>query len=115
MGNISKNFNRSEFACKDGCGFDAVDVELLSVLEGVRSKFGPVKINSACRCEDHNHSVGGTRKSQHVKGKAADIVLKSQDPIEIFDYLDRKYPNKYGLGDYDTFTHIDVRKKKARW
>jgi hypothetical protein len=29
--------------------------------------------------------------------------------------IDTTYPNKYGLGLYKDFVHIDVRSKKARW
>ena len=36
MGTVSKNFSRSEFACKCGCGFDAVDVDLLAGLQALR-------------------------------------------------------------------------------
>ena len=26
-----------------------------------------------------------------------------------------KYPDKYGIGMYSSFTHIDTRRTKARW
>ena len=113
---ISKYFTRKEFECKCGCGFAAVDVELLQVLVLVRKHFGlPVIITSACRCERHNVAVGGTVNSKHKLGIAADIQVKGVDPTEIFDFLHGHAPNKLGLGLYDTFTHIDVRKDKARW
>jgi uncharacterized protein YcbK (DUF882 family) len=116
MGDISKNFNRSEFACKCGCGFDAVDKELVCVLELVRKNFNaPVIINSACRCLEHNRSVGSKDTSQHVKAKAADIVVKGVKPQFVYDYLNDIFSDKYGIGNYKTFTHIDVRDKKARW
>ena len=116
MGDISKNFNRSEFACKCGCGFDAVDKELVCVLELVRKNFNaPVIINSACRCLEHNRGVGSKDTSQHVKAKAADIVVKGVRPQRVYHYLENIFSNKYGLGNYETFTHVDVRSKKARW
>ena len=114
MGDISKNFSRSEFACKDYCGFATVDVELLQVLELVRERFGSVKINSACRCTTHNKNVGGAKGSKHKLGIAADIVVKDVKPIEIFTFLDMYQPNKYGLKAYKTFTHVDVRSDKWR-
>ena len=116
MGDISKNFSRSEFACKDNCGFSTVDVELLKVLETVRNHFKrPVKINSACRCESHNKSVGGSQGSKHKLGIAADIVVKGIKPYDVYLFLDSFMPNSYGICVYKTFTHIDVRKTKARW
>lgn len=116
MSKISNNFKRSEFACKCGCGFDTVDVELVTVLEAVRSFFGePVKINSGCRCVEHNKKEGGSPKSQHLYGKAADIVVENVMPIKVYTYLVHKYANTYGIGLYPNRVHVDVREQKARW
>lgn len=111
------HFARREFACKCGCGFDAVDIELLGVLEQLRQDLGnrPVSITSACRCEAHNRKVGGARHSVHKQGKAADIRVKGLLPAQVADYLERTYPGRYGIGRYATFTHIDVRPSPARW
>ena len=116
MGDLSENFSRSEFACKCACGFSTVDVELLNVLEVVRKKFKrPVKINSACRCEDYNTLIGGAQASKHKQGIAADITVKGVKPYDVYLFLDGYMPNSYGIGTYKMFTHIDVRKTKARW
>lgn len=114
---ISTHFDRSEFACKCGCGFDTVDIELIDVLERVRSFFNaPVTINSACRCPAHNESVGGSPKSQHLFGRAADIVVSGVNPTTVYSYINGRHPNEFGLGSYDTFTHIDSRSDgPARW
>ena len=112
----SPYFKRYEFACRCGCGFDAVDVDLLRILDDVRVNFGaPVAINSACRCESHNAEIGGKKGSMHVKAKAADIVVKNIAPDDVHAYLCDKYPHTFGIGQYDTFTHVDVRDAKARW
>ena len=116
MGNISTHFNRKEFECKCGCKFGAVDVELLRLLEEVREYFGkPVNITSACRCDSHNKKVGGSPKSQHKQARAADIVIKDIHPDKVYAYFDSRYPTQYGMGSYDSFTHIDTRDYKARW
>lgn len=112
---LSKHFKRSEFACKCGCGFDVVDVELLGILEQVRQQFGPVTITSGCRCRSHNKAIGGAKKSQHIIGKAADIKVSYCSPDKIAKYLRKKYPNKYGIGLYPGWLHVDVRQAKARW
>jgi uncharacterized protein YcbK (DUF882 family) len=113
---LSEHFKRSEFACKCGCGFDTVDHELIVVLEDVRVwACGMTKILSGCRCNRHNETVGGSTNSQHKLSKAADIVIRTKTPKEIYEYLDERYPNKYGIGNYGTFTHIDTRTNKARW
>ncbi len=116
MGNLSEHFSRYEFACKCGCGFNTVDSELLQVLEGVRKHFGrEITVNSGCRCKAHNDTIGGGKKSQHLIGRAADIVVKNVDSAVVFQYIARKHPNSYGIGGYRDFTHIDTRCKRARW
>ena len=116
MSFLSTYFKRSEFACKCGCGFDAVDVELLDVLEYLREHFNrPVVINSACRCEAHNRFVKGAKNSIHVRGKAADVRVQGIEPAEVATYLEQKYPDKYGIGRYPSFTHIDVRAIRSHW
>ena len=116
MGDISKNFSRSEFACKCGCGFATVDVELIEVLERIRQEFKkPITINSGCRCEAHNKSIGGADGSKHKLGIAADIVISGYSPFAIYQTLNKIYSDKYGIGKYKTFTHIDVRPNKSRW
>ncbi|EHO5970626.1 serine/threonine protein kinase [Salmonella enterica] len=113
---ISKHFKRKEFSCRCGCGQDTVDAELLVILEDVREHFGrPVIINSANRCPTHNKRVGGATRSVHLTGKAADIVVKGIAPDIVHAYLTTKYPNSYGIGKYNTFTHVDSRSVKSRW
>lgn len=113
---ISAHFSRSEFACRCGCGFDTVDAELLAILEAVRQHFdAPVKVSSACRCSVRNESVGGGAKSQHLLGRAADIQVKDVPPPQVADYIESLWPDEHGLGRYNSFTHVDSRKGKARW
>lgn len=117
MGDISLHFDRSEFACPCGCGFDTVDAELVEVLEDLRGRLRgkPIKINSGCRCVRHNAKVGGVENSIHRTGKAADIVVKGIDADTVADCLEELYPGKYGIGRYPSFVHIDVRPVVARW
>jgi len=116
MGDISQHFNRSEFACQCGCGFDTVDIELIEVLETVRQHFAsPVKITSGCRCNSHNFKVGGAIESKHCKGIAADFKVQGKTPQEVHDFLCRTYPKKFGIGLYGSWVHFDSRSEKARW
>lgn len=119
---ISKHFSRKEFLCKGNikglcsCNFDTVDIELIKVLEDVREYFKcPITIYSGCRCEKYNKFVGGVKFSKHRLGIASDIHVHGYTPLEVHTYLNNKYPNKYGLGLYDNFVHVDVRHNKARW
>ena len=117
MGDLSRHFNREEFACQCGaCDHIAVDFELVVVLESVREHFNaPITITSAYRCPDHNADVGGAEKSQHLTGKAADIVVKGVSPDQVYKLIDGMFPDQYGIGSYTTFTHIDTRSKWNRW
>ena len=117
MGDISEHFTRDRLACKCGCGQDTVDVELIKVLEDLRRRFKqPVYVSSGNRCLAYNRTLPDSRDtSQHIKSKATDIWVSSVPPRIVYNYLTMKYPNKYGIGLYRSFVHIDVRKVKARW
>lgn len=112
----SQHFIRREFECQCGCGTDTVDAELLFILDDLRSLLGvPVTITSGYRCEIHNKDVGGANNSQHLIGKAADIRVNGYSPKDVYELLDQLYPDKYGIGLYQNWIHIDVRSSKARW
>ena len=113
---VSVNFRVREFACKDGTDFIPIDMELVKVLQNVRDHFKmPVVINSAYRTPTYNKKVGGVNASQHIRGAAADISVKGVSSAKVYEYLNGLYPDKYGIGRYQTFTHIDTRPNKARW
>lgn len=116
MGDISAHFNRSEFECQCGCGFDTVDVELIETLESVRQYFmSPVTITSGCRCPSHNKKIGGAVDSWHVIGRAADFKVQGKTPQQVVDFLTVSCKDKFGIGTYPTWVHIDSRKEKSRW
>ena len=114
---VSEHFKVQEFAQKDyRCDRILIDTELVEVLEDVRTYFNnPVIITSGYRTPEYNKKVGGVKNSQHTKGTAADIKVKTVQAKAVQNYLSKKYPNKYGIGRYNNFTHIGVREKKARW
>ena len=67
MGDLSENFSRSEFACKCGCGLDSINIGIAHRIQLIRDIVRvPIKINSGCRCLNHNESVGGGRRSFHT-------------------------------------------------
>ena len=49
-----------------------------------------------------------SKGSKHIMGLAVDISVRGVSPKEVADYLERQYPSKYGIGRYNTFTHVDV-------
>lgn len=103
-------FRRTEFACKCGCGFAAVDATLLQVLTDVREHFQkPVTITSGCRCPAHNKAVGGERESFHMKAMAADFKVQDIPAAVVNRYLQERHPGMYGIILYPTWNHVDVR------
>lgn len=121
---LTKNFSFNEFKCSCGCDMPE-DVywnilRLATRLQILRNFTGQsISINSAYRCEDHNASIGGVKSSQHILGNAADIVIKRQNPKETRKVIEKLINEGVldikGIGSYETFTHVDIRKNKARW
>jgi uncharacterized protein YcbK (DUF882 family) len=111
---ISKNFTLSEFECKDGSNLVKLDEKLIELLQQLRDRAGlAVKIHSGYRTPEHNKKVGGSPKSQHLEGKAADISVKGWTPKKLAELAE--VIGFDGIGIYDTFIHVDTRGKKARW
>jgi uncharacterized protein YcbK (DUF882 family) len=84
MGDITESFSKKEFACKCGCGFDAINPNLVHRLQVVRDIARvAIRIRSACRCPKHNASEGGKSESFHLKGEAIDwdFYTKELDPL----------------------------------
>jgi len=59
-------------------------------LDPIRDKFGPVLITSGYRNELYNASIGGAKNSQHLKGEAADFIVRGKRLIDVFHWI-RKY------------------------
>lgn len=113
---LSTNFRVREFVCSDGSDPVFIDSELVAVLQKIRNHFGKaVVITSAYRTPNHNARVDGTIFSQHLYGKAADIKIAGISPEKVGSYIEKLLPDSGGIGIYSTFTHVDVRKTKARW
>lgn len=113
---LTKNFKVKEFACTDGSDPIFIATELVGILQKVRTHFGKaVTITSAYRTPTKNKACGGTTYSQHLYGMAADIKVKGVTPKKVAAYVETLMPKSGGIGTYGTFTHIDVRDKKARW
>ena len=113
---LKPNFKVKEFACNDGSDAVLISDELVDLLQKIRDHFGvAVTINSGYRTSSYNKKVGGVSNSQHVKGTAADIVVKGIDPLTVGQYVEYIMPDHGGIGVYQTFTHVDVRTNRSRW
>lgn len=123
MGDISEHLSRKEVACKCGCGFQTADYGTVLMFEEARRFVGhPVTPNSWCRCLNYNERVQMdynenyepfTSTSKHMEGIACDFP--AENPKELYDHMDRLYPNSCGIGLYSWGIHFDSRPVKARW
>lgn len=90
-------FTRSESAKRHGVSnqptpehLENIKVLCDKVLEPLRIKFGPINISSGYRSKVLNHYIGGSLRSEHCEGKAADIDMDGMGGVtnkEIFEYI----------------------------
>jgi uncharacterized protein YcbK (DUF882 family) len=121
---MTKNFSKEEFDCNDGSEMPINIyhnmVKVANQLQTLRDYIGkPIQVNSAWRSEEYNASIGGVKNSQHIMGRAADIVIKGMTPIEVSKIIEELISKgdmlQGGLGIYSSFVHYDIRGEKARW
>ena len=121
---LSKNFTLKEMSCRCGCEMPKEVLnnvqKLANQLQIIRNKVNvPITINSAYRCPKHNSIIGGAKSSQHLQGKASDIVIEGYSNDDVADLIEELIASgdilQGGLGRYNSFTHYDIRKTKARW
>lgn len=112
---ITEHFKVKEFACKDGSPIVFVDDYLAELLEILRKTIEkPVIITSGYRTPEHNEKVGGAKYSFHMRGMAADIIVKDMTPKDVAKELDKLAPNSCGIIVYKSWVHFDTRNSKYR-
>lgn len=120
---LAPDFKVREFRCKDGSDEILVDEALVLLLQCIREHFGKaVTITSGYRTPAHNAKVGGTRFSQHLYGRAADIRVQGASVEEVAACAERLLHGCGGVGRYPAkagraagWVHVDTRAEKARW
>ena len=124
MGNLTKNFDITEFSCNDGTPVPSEYLpnvkKLAEQLQILRDELNePIHINSAYRHKEYNKKIGGEKNSQHLLAKAADITVKSKTPKQLAALIEKLISEgklKFGgMGVYPGFVHVDIRTQKARW
>jgi len=107
-------FKQQEFDCKCGCNTNNISEKLVRQLNNARFISGySFKINSACRCENHNVSVGGSLDSSHKKGLAVDIAVVNSDMrYSILSTLIECGFSRIGI--YKNFIHVDIDDDKPQ-
>lgn len=110
-------FLHREMECKcrsAACTAVDPDPEFMALLEALRELWGkPLVITSGVRCEVHNTHVGGSPKSMHLDGKAADLRISSaQEGYELATLADKLQFG--GIGLYKSWVHVDTGLRR-RW
>ena len=138
---VTQHFMIDEFACHDGTPYpvDQPDDEapgsawlqsrlhpLCETLELIREAAGggSITVDSGFRTMAYDQRlydnsakdslIALPSRSQHPKGRAADITHATLKPHEMFNlvqqmFLEGKLPKLGGVGLYPTFIHVDVR------
>jgi len=121
---LSKNFKKSEFRCRDGKDVPSELMdnlrELVENLQIIRDHIDkPIRVISGYRTPKYNRKIGGARKSQHMKAKAADLRVRGVTAVElreiILNLIKEGKIKRGGVGLYRTFVHYDTRGWNARW
>lgn len=63
-----------------------------NILQPIRDRFGPIRVNSGYRCGELNRAVGGSNTSLHLMGHAADIEPLTEG-VGLFEVLEWAFEN----------------------
>ena len=120
---LAPGFKVREFRCRDGSDAIMIDQTLVVLLQAIREHFNkPITITSGYRTAAHNTAVGGSRSSQHLLGRAADIQVADTTVEAVAAYAESLMPDWGGVGRYPVkagrtkgWVHVDTRPNKSRW
>jgi hypothetical protein len=118
-------FTRSESAKRHGVSNQPTpehiqNIKILCerVLEPIRMKFGPLILSSGYRSKVLNHYIGGSLKSQHCEGKAADLDMDGVDGVtnkEIFEYIKNELEFDQLINEFNySWIHVSYNLGKNR-
>ncbi len=105
------HFTPQEVACKH-CGELYLEPDSMDALENLRTLWGaPIVLNSAHRCVFHNHAIGGTKNSQHLK-IAFDCRCPASNQVAFIKAA--RQAGFTGIGAYPGkgFIHVDLGPKR---
>lgn len=113
---IIPHFKESEFFGRTTAQSHYLDDRLIQAAAYLRQVYGvPVTITSTYRSPEYNALIGGSKNSQHLKGKAIDLQFEKQNLFHE-DIANRGPHYRYlramgikGFGLYQNFTHLDAR------
>lgn len=110
---LSKNFDSEEFDCRCGCSLTGVNMnaDFIDKLQKIRAQIDfPLIVTSGLRCKSHNQNVGGSPRSKHMLGIAADFHLT--DATHRYELVSLAIDYGLSVGVGKTFIHLDMRKSR---
>lgn len=117
---LSENFYLSEFEHSDYALRNDIDntappavvanlqrlcIDILQPLRGRIER--PIRITSGYRCRQLNGSIGGSPRSAHIAGLAADIQVPCMTPLEVAEALAEIRCDKI-IQEFDGWVHVQV-------
>ena len=90
-----------------------------NVIQPIRDKIGPIRVTSGYRSPALNRAIGGSSRSQHSRGMAADIQFVRDNEMDnkvIFDtILEMELDFDQMINEFDyKWIHISYNQKKNR-
>lgn len=126
--NLTKHFTLAEMtvsqsAARDGIkntpsASQAENLRLLceNILEPLRLRVRrPVVINSGFRSASVNRRIGGSNKSQHCKGEAADLIIPGMEVAEVAMLIRRmNLPYDQLIDEFGQWVHVSFSPRNRR-
>ncbi len=66
----------------------------------------PIFISSGFRSFDTNYAVGGSVNSQHMEGKAADIIIPGKNLKEVFELMPKFFQFDQLIYEFERWIHV---------
>lgn len=87
----------------------------MNVLQPLRGMINaPIFINSGFRSFDVNAAVGGKFNSQHLEGKAADLIVPSMNLVDVFNIIMQKLSFDQLIYEFGNWIHVSWNGEKNR-
>jgi hypothetical protein len=106
---VTKNFHSGELMCPccEALIYDQRTIDFLQISRDIVGR--PFVINSFYRCRIHNDDTGGSPKSQHLLGKAADISTRGWTGNDIWVMASTIQTYRFSVIIYQLHIHVDNR------
>lgn len=85
------------------------------VLEPIRTHFDrPVIVSSGYRSAELNLAIGGSRRSQHCLGEAADITVPGVAVLDLAQWMQRNLRYDQLIYEFGRWVHVSYRDGRLR-